>query len=206
MTAKVSAEPQSPRSVLNVFVYLLSQPFNSPASSGQRPNPESYFLSEGSYQSERTLLLQTESIVLRCIGFEIKVVTPHHLTLTYLQTLGVLPATPTSQSTALAARSLAHLNTALLSSQLLYITHQPCSLAVAAIYLAAREIGVKLPCSEWWEVFDVDREELGFLVVGLKSCTGFAELEDAKWTEQSCPLTVEDLEYMLSQRDIDSSA
>lgn len=41
------------------------------------------------------------------------------------------------------------------------------------MYLAAREVGVKLPGVEWWEVFDVEREELGFLVVGLRSLKGW---------------------------------
>lgn len=41
------------------------------------------------------------------------------------------------------------------------------------MYLAAREVGVKLPGGEWWEVFDVEREELGFLVVGMGSLEGW---------------------------------
>lgn len=28
---------------------------------------------------------------------------------------------------------------------------------------------MKLPEGQWWEVFDVEREELGFLVVGIRS-------------------------------------
>lgn len=58
---------------------------------------------------------------------------------------------------------------------MLYLTHQPSSLATAAIYLAARETGVKMPDVEWWEVFDCDREELGFLVVGMKSLEGLVK-------------------------------
>jgi hypothetical protein len=80
-----------------------------------------------------------------------------------------------SSGQALARRSLALLNTALLSPQRLYLTHQPPALATAAIYLAARQIGVSLPETEWWGVFDVGREELGFLVVALGSAVRFAE-------------------------------
>lgn len=58
---------------------------------------------------------------------------------------------------------------------MLYCTHQPNALAVAALYLAAREVDVKLPVDEWWEVFDVDREELGFLVVAMRSVEGWAK-------------------------------
>ena len=165
-------------------------------------DPETYYLSEGAYQVSKALLLQTESILLRSLSFVTQVILPHHLALTYLQTLGVLPSTPNDRSTALAARTLAHLNAGLLSPQMLYLTHQPPSLAVAAIYLAAREIGVKLANVEWWEVFDVDREELGFLVVGLMSCEGWVREEHEKWKGESYPLSLEDLEAFLKSKGV----
>ena len=70
---------------------------------------------------------------------------------------------------------------------------------MAAIYLAAREVGVRLSGEEWWEVFDVDREELGFLVVALGSVEGWAMAEKERWDnrEGGCPLTVEELEREL---------
>lgn len=207
MTAKISFLPQSTRSVLNVYTYLLSStsPLRQPLGSTRRkdrPDAETYSMSEGSYHSARATLLQTESILLRSISFNMQVTLPHHIALTYLQTLGVLPPSPTSQSSALATRTLAHLNTALFSPQLLYLTHQPPALAVAAIYLAAREVGVKLPNLEWWEVFDVDRETLGFLVVGLGSCEGWIRSEKVKWVEISCPLALDELEQEIKRRDI----
>ena len=151
--------------------------------------------------TKRSRLLQNETIILRTISFQTRVVTPHHIALTYLQTLGVLPKTPTEQSKALAQRTLEHLNTALLSPQLLYLTHQPTSLAVAAIYLAAKEVAVSLSNLEWWEVFDVDREELGFLVVGMLSCENWVVKEKEKWRERRCPLTVEEVEREMNGRD-----
>ena len=77
-------------------------------------------------------------------------------------------------------------------------------MAVAAIYLAAREVGVKLPSTEWWEVFDVDRETLGFLVVGLGSCEGWIRSEKAMWTETSCPLSLDELEEEIRRRDVEN--
>ena len=206
MTAKISSLPQSPRSILNVYAYLLSPPSplrRSPAASADdaKPDPESYYLSEGSYLSARKVLFQTESILLRSISYVTKVVLPHHLALTYLQTLGALLASPTPTSSKLAARTIAYLNTALFSPQLLYLTHQPSALAVAAIYLAAKDVGVKLSNTEWWEVFDVDREELGFLVVGLRSCEGWIQAEKDRWAENICPLVVEELEQEMSRRE-----
>jgi hypothetical protein len=40
-----------------------------------------------------------------------------------------------------------------------------------------------MPECEWWEVFDVEREELGFLVVGMRSVEGWA----ATMREQTIP-------------------
>ena len=205
MTAKVSALPQSPRSVLNVYAYLLSEwsqsSYTTPSSLTPKPDPESYFLSEGRYLAARATLYRTEATILRTLSFITQVVVPHHLALTYLQTMGVLQVPQTDKSRALAGRTIAHLNTALFSPQLLYLTHQPTALAVAAIYLSAKEVGVKLPSNEWWEVFDVDREELGFLVLGLGSCEVWMEEEKKKWAESRCPLNVEDLKTELRCRD-----
>ena len=206
MTAKVSPLPQSPRSVLNVYAYLLSEwsqsSYTTPSSAlTSRPDPEAYFLSEGRYLTARATLYRTEATILRTLSFITQVVVPHHLALTYLQTMGVLQVPQTDKSRTLAGRTIAHLNTALFSPQLLYLTHQPTALAVAAIYLSAKEVGVKLPSNEWWEVFDVDREELGFLVLGLGSCEVWMEEEKRKWAETRCPLNVEDLKTYLRRRD-----
>lgn len=204
VTAKASAFPQSPRSIINVYAYIRSCSLPTSKSgqvTGEKPNFESCYVTEGDYHSARLVLVQTESTLLRSISFITKVVLPHRLALTYLQTLGALPSTPSPESSALAARALAHLNTALLSPQILYLTHQPAALAVASIYLAARETGIRLSGCEWWEVFDVDREELGFLVVGLKSCEDWIAGEKQKWSDHNCPITVEDLEAELKKRD-----
>ena len=80
-----------------------------------------------------------------------------------------------------ARRAIEYLNTALLSPSMLYLTHQPCALATAAVYLAARDRGVNMPESEWWEVFDCEREELGFLAVGMGSLEGVVGREVERW-------------------------
>jgi hypothetical protein len=108
----------------------------------------------------------------------------------------------TSDGSTVAKRGFAHLNSALLSPQLLYLTHQPSAIVTAAIYLAARELDVKLPDTEWWEVFDVDREELGFLVVALRSLDGFAQAEKQKWSQRRVPLTVEDMQSEMERRQM----
>jgi hypothetical protein len=179
LTAKLSFTPLSPRSVINVYAYLTSSssllwtinPHARP--SKFQPDPASYLPTEGTYERQRVLLFETETTILTALGFATHVSLPHTLALTYLSLLR--PSPPAH----LAKAVLAQLNAVLLSPQLLYLTHQPNALAVAAIYLAAREEGIKLVDGNWWEVFDVDREDLGFLVLGMGSLAGFVgDLKD----------------------------
>lgn len=201
MTAKLSFQPTSPRSVLNVYAFLLSRDVsplwfvNSKGAPSTPPAPETYTLTEGGYLAQRVVLLRVEAVILRTLGFNTHVALPHAIALTYLQTLGVT-------SSDVSRRIFEHLNAALLSPQLLYVTHQPNALAVAAIYLAAREVGVKLVDVEWWEVFDVDREDLGFLVVAMRSMEGFAQAEKEKWSGRTVPMTVDELEAEVERRQM----
>ncbi|KAK3324642.1 cyclin-like protein [Cercophora scortea] len=174
LTAKISPTPRSPRDVTNVYTYLLSpsSPFLRPSSLPRAPNiPKTYYLSQASYQAFHARLLAAEAHILYTLSFNTHVALPHAVCITYLQALDFLAQ---QRKEPLAKRALAHLNTALLSPQMLYLTSQPNALAVAAIYSAARDVGAKMPECEWWEVFDVDREELGFLVVGMRSVLGWA--------------------------------
>ncbi|KAJ5619258.1 hypothetical protein N7510_003242 [Penicillium lagena] len=189
LTAKLSFQPTSPRSVLNVYHILLSRDasplwFVNPRGTPAQPPHQKH---TSSPKSARLVLLRIESVILRTLGFDTHVALPHTIALTYLQTLGA--ARP-----AVSRRVIQHLNASLLSPQLLYVTHQPNALAVAAIYLASREEGVKLVDGEWWEVFDVDREELGFLVVAMKSTEGFMRSEKDRWRDQGIPMVVEAVE------------
>ncbi|KAI9842319.1 MAG: hypothetical protein M1837_007311 [Sclerophora amabilis] len=193
MMAKLSALPQTPRNLLNVYAYLIStdSPLSLAGEEHQHPNPETYYLSEGTYYAQRNNLMKSEALILRTLGFQTHVALPYTLAINYLQALDIFGR---ASSAELSRRTFSHLSAALMSPQLLYLTHQPSALATAAIYLAARELGVKLPSEEWWEVFDVDREELGFLVVGMGSMEGFAAAEKEKWADRNLPLTVSDVE------------
>ena len=171
-------------------------------STSEQPDLASFTLSQGAYLSSRQTLLQCESLILRALCYTTRVTLPHPLALTYLQTLALLPSPPTETSRALALRTLELLNSALLSPQLLYLTHQPNALAVAAIYLAAREIRVKVGGAEWWRVWDVEREELGFLVVAMLSLRDFAENERADWGDRRIPCTTDELVKEIETREV----
>jgi hypothetical protein len=127
---------------------------------------------------------------------------PHPLAITYLQALDIF--SPSSQPPGtgphVAKRAIEYLNTALLSPQMLYLTHQPNALAVAAVYMASRDEGVKLPRGEWWEVFDVEREELGFLCLGMGSLEGWVRREVEEVWGQRAVLTRADVREELKKR------
>ena len=185
MTAKVSASPRSLRSITNVYAYLLSPSSTISVSNNTTSNPESYYVSESTYVINRNRYLHIEGQLLNALGFNVHVALPHPLAITYLQALDVFSASHNKKNPnrgkEVGRRAIEYLNTALLSPQMLYLTHQPCSLATAAIYLAARDIGIKLPDVGWWEVFDCEREELGFLAVGMRSVEGLARKEQERW-------------------------
>lgn len=119
--------------------------------------------------------------MLRTLGFDGATIVqlPHVLALQYLQLLDLLPNTP------VVTRTLGYLNDAIYSPSLLYSTHLPHILATAAIYLASRECDVNLPKGMeaqdeewgWWDIFDCDREELGFTAVCLKGLEKVVEEE-----------------------------
>ncbi|KAI4698205.1 uncharacterized protein J4E84_001341 [Alternaria hordeiaustralica] len=194
LTTKLSAYPKSARSLVNVYAYLDSLPvtyFDSEDLKRTGEDAKGYYVSEGTYERRRATLFTTEQRILRTLGFNTHVQLPYTLCITYMQALDIFSHPRASE---LAKRAIAHLNTALLSPQCLYLTHQPHELATAGIYLAARETGIKMPECEWWEVFDTDREVLGFLCVGLLSLEGWVRSERERWEGGKVPISVEGVE------------
>jgi hypothetical protein len=198
LAAKLSSFPQSPRNVINAFEVVISTPsLLQLGTKLESPGYDAYIVSEGTYIARRNVMMKMEARILHTCGFQTHVALPYTLVVNYLQALDALKGAKGEKAV---ARAFQHLNSALLSSQLLYLTFQPSALATAAIYLASRESGVRLPEVEWWEVFDVDREELGFLVVAMCSMPGFVEAEKNTWSTQGPPLTIADLEKELARR------
>ncbi|KAI6788816.1 cyclin [Hortaea werneckii] len=196
LCAKPSETPVSARQILTVLSYLESTngDFSRAAQSDGDFSPADWHITQGQYEVKRDQLYLAESDILRVLGFQTHVALPYTLCINYLQTLEVFSGL---EGSALAKRAFAHLNSALLSPQLLCLTHQPSAIATAAIYLAAREVDAKLPEVEWWEVFDVDREELGFLVVALLSLEGFALERQEAFGGKAALLTQERLRLVL---------
>lgn len=172
LVSKLGSRPRSPRDISNVYAYLLSSSSSFMRSKRAQPpveDPWSYYLSDADYFAFHNRVLALEARILYTLSFDTHLALPHPLAVTYLQTMDFCNQPKQSIS----RRTVEYLNTALLSPQLLYLTHQPNMLAVAAIYNAAKDVGAKMPECEWWEVFDVEREELGFLVVAMRSLEGW---------------------------------
>lgn len=204
LATKLGARPRSPRDISNVYAYLLSDAsafLRDKAAQPPADNSSAYYLSESDYFAFHSRVLALEARVLYALSFDTHVALPHPLAVTYLQALDFCNHRPRE---ALARRAAAYLNTALLSPQLLYLTHQPNMLAVAAVYVAARDVGARMPECEWWEVFDVEREELGFLVVGMRSLEGWLrkQREEFPWMMGSGMVTRKMVQAELKQRGV----
>lgn len=196
MISKISAHPKSPRSVINVFAYLTVCSLSP--DKDNVPAPDDYYVTEEEYHERRNRLVKNETTILRTLGFQLHVSLPHAPCINFLQTLDVFQDASGSR---LANLAFAQLNALLLSPQLVYLTHQPAALATAAIYLSAKELAFKLPEDEWWEVFDTDREDLGFLVVAMTSMNCFAAQEKLKWQNAKVPSTVKAIERETQRQD-----
>ncbi|KAG8626462.1 hypothetical protein KVT40_005407 [Elsinoe batatas] len=186
LVTKPGPYPLSPKQILNALYYVIHASEHDVQKSYASEHEVIPLYTEGQIEIDRAALLRSESHILQVLGFQLHVALPHALCINYLQTLGVLTAESGHELT---RRAYAHLNSSLLNPQLIYLTHQPCDLAAAAIYLGARETEVNLPDEPWWEVFDVDREDLGFLVVAMTSMAGFAEDQEIKARIAPPPLT-----------------
>ena len=166
VVSKDGPSPRSPRDLCSVYTYLCSSSSSFFRSKEvYRGYPSAYCPSESAYASFHSRLMEVEARILYDLGYDTTVALPHPLAITYLQSLD-FAGKPRKEIT---SRVVAYLNTALISPQVLYLTHQPGEIATAAIFLAARDVGAKMPPEPWWELFDVDREQLGFLACSLNS-------------------------------------
>ena len=165
LAAKLTETPTKPRNIINATTYILRAASPAPISPPDAADADAYYVDDTAYLLQRVRLLDTETEILKALGYHTHVALPYTLTVHYAQALECL-------SKPVLHRAFGYLSDALLSPSLVYLTHQPNALAVAALYLAAREEGCKLS-EGWWEVFDVEREDLGFLVAVMKGVEEF---------------------------------
>ena len=187
LASKLSENPTKPRNIINTTLYLVRTPSPSPISPAE--TTQEYYVDEHTYHLHRTRLLSVETEILKALGYDTHTALPYALAVNYAQALDCL-------GKPLLGRVFGYLSDVLLSPSCVYLTHQPNALAAAALYLAARDEGVKLP-EVWWEVFDVEREDLGFLVAGMRGVAEFVGVQKEKWRELGGLWEVEQVEEEL---------
>lgn len=118
----------------------------------------------------KTMAIAAEMQILRKLGFIVHVQLPYNLMINYLRILDL------EENEKVTKRAWNYLNDGyvffcMVSKEVIdiflydrlrtniYVTHEPHTIAVAAIWLACRDEQIKLPCQpgqEWWLLFDAD--------------------------------------------------
>ncbi|KAI9470607.1 MAG: cyclin-L1 [Benjaminiella poitrasii] len=99
----------------------------------------------------KNMATAAEMQILRKLGFIVHVQLPYNLMINYLRILGL------EDNKVLSRKAWNYLNDGLRT--IIYVNYEPPTIACAAIWLACREEGIKLPYQigkEWWLLFDVD--------------------------------------------------
>jgi transcription initiation factor TFIIIB Brf1 subunit/transcription initiation factor TFIIB len=156
LACKIEETERSWKDVLNVVRLLFLRADNRPFAPLNRAIPANDTL----YWDMRRDLIVTESHVLKELGFLVQVEHPHKFILSYLNVLGG------DNLFAQAAWSL--VNDALRTTACVYF--RPEAIAVTALFIAARRLGIPLPETPepWWHLFDVrldEIESIGFAII-----------------------------------------
>jgi len=157
--SKISETPVSLRDVCACFDRVLKR------RAGLDPSP----LSESRFVAWRQHINSMEVVMLRELGFELYVDTPHAFLLHLLNYLHphVDRCTPEEQQrwADLQQRAWSALNDALFSPRLVF-RYAPHVVACAAIFVAASLLSLAMP-AEWWRLFDVRTAELDHAALDL---------------------------------------
>lgn len=93
--------------------------------------------------------------ILKKIGFDTVVQLPYTFALSYIQVLG-FQATGSQY----VLQMWALLNDAIRTCPVLLLIYQPPTIAVASMTIAAGDCGINISEQNWWEIFNVEYEEL----------------------------------------------
>ncbi|KAL1920926.1 uncharacterized protein VTP21DRAFT_11561 [Calcarisporiella thermophila] len=165
------------RDLINVYYYLIRRLKKVPA-----VEPMDQF-SQIFYDMKNAMIV-SEMHILKRLGFDVHVRLPYGLMFNYLQVLEL------ESHKELPQRAWNYLNDGLRTN--IYVCYQPPTIASAVIWLAARELGVKLPTNPpWWEVFDTTLEDMQVIAIRLKRLY-------LRLPQRNLPLSVEEMEQYLT--------
>ncbi|KAI0273798.1 cyclin-like protein [Gloeopeniophorella convolvens] len=160
LSSKLEECPVRMRDLINVFDLLLQRCAHTVASASSahlssdfKYTPMTYF--GNTFYDLKEALVVSEMQILKRLGFDVQVVLPYGTLVNYMRLLGL-----TSREDAV-SRAWGYLNDALQTP--VYALYAVPTVVSAAILLTARQLGISLPSTPpncWWELFDVDWEDL----------------------------------------------
>ncbi|KAJ3191621.1 hypothetical protein HK101_007559 [Irineochytrium annulatum] len=144
LASKVEECPRKIRDIIDVYDKLL--------------HPTHVGCDDRAFDAYKECMIQAELQILCRLGFDVQVQHPHGYMINYLQSLGL------AEDRVLLQTAWNYLNDRLSAFPFLpYLqrSSSPSCIASAAIFLAARKCGIKLPTSPpWWELFDCGLQDL----------------------------------------------
>jgi transcription initiation factor TFIIIB Brf1 subunit/transcription initiation factor TFIIB len=145
LAAKIEEKPKRLREVLNVFYHLYRKRKQMP--------PKPLELGGDRYQEWKMEIIKTERHILKELGFRLYGIMehPHKFILYYIKCLDGTPE--------MSQKAWSYLNDSLRTDCCVRFRSQ--AIACAAIFMAARELQVKLPDNPpWWTLFETSKEEI----------------------------------------------
>ncbi|KAG5440029.1 hypothetical protein PCK2_000637 [Pneumocystis canis] len=183
--SKITERPAKIRDIINVFSGLIDYRKGKPIIVHE------YF--DQIFYTTRDQILVAEITLLSSLGFDTFVELPYALAIHYLQILDLIHHTAISQ------KVWSYINDAL-------CTTLPCiqtapSIAVGCIFMATRDEKIQLP-SAWWEIFDVEVEDIEYIAACI---TSFYIQEEKRKNKEIqgdlIPLELEELEGYLKNNN-----
>ncbi|KAJ3022654.1 hypothetical protein HKX48_005584 [Thoreauomyces humboldtii] len=175
LASKVEEVPRKIKDIINVFSWLIDQYRDITPQVEQYAGLQFNDFKDGLSDGEMRILCK--------LGFNVQVQQPHGFMINYMQSLDI------AENEELAQSAWNYLNDGLRT--IIYVCYQPSTIACAAIFLAARTHGVKLPTNPpWWEVFDSTLEDL-------ERIAGHLLALYRRPTRKGLPLTLVELEAFM---------
>ncbi|KAG5519087.1 hypothetical protein PMAC_002173 [Pneumocystis sp. 'macacae'] len=177
LASKITERPAKIRDIVGVFWTLV----------GTRRGEKAESLTEEvNIAIKRTILTESGAIYGERKNFEL----PYGQAMQYLQILGL------AEEKEIAQKVWSYINDTM-------CTIVPCvepaaCIAVGCIYVAANEAGIRFP-DRWWQVFDVDEEDIIYIATCVKSF--YIEEKERKKHEQErrTPIELDELEEYLAE-------
>jgi len=160
LSAKVEETPKKIRDVLNVFHHLYQK------REGVTSTVPLDIMSQAYYDLKQQLI-NTERYILKDLGFILHVEHPHKFVCNFVHQL--VPRS-SDGGVSVSGKRLATLAWNYVNDSLhtdLCVQYQSECIAVAALYLAARQLMLRLPDDSphfWWEVFDTSRQQIDDII------------------------------------------